>query len=230
MGIFTWGIPTWLLDAVRASGRYDLAVESGTFHGDSALALANAVDRCITIELGTTLATAATARFAGDPRITVLQGSSRDLLPGVVGDLTGPTVFWLDGHWSGGTTAGAHDPCPLDGELDAIAGSPLASDCLVAIDDARLFGLPRRNHPGGRAYPDMLEVLTRLDAMGLHPYVVDDVILGVPAADEEVISTPEVYAALGQNTSMVLGRHELALRRRGRRLRSRLASILPRRR
>jgi len=222
LGIFFEGIPPWLLHSLETSGHYGLAVETGTYRGDSALALADAVGSCTTIELGTTLAAAAAARFASDPRITVMQGSSRGVLPDVVRRLTGPTFFWLDGHWSGGETAGADDPCPLGGELEAIASSPRASDCLVAIDDARLFGFPRRNQPDGDAYPGMLEVLRTLDEMSLYPYVVDDVILGVPAADRTVITAPETSRALGQNTVMVLGRREWTLRMRGRRLRSAL--------
>lgn len=230
MGIFFWGIPPWLLHSLETSGRYELAVETGTYRGDSALALADAVGNCTTIELGTTLAAAASARFASDPRITVMQGSSRDVLPDVVRRLTGPTFFWLDGHWSGGETAGADDPCPLAGELDAIASSPLAPDCLVAIDDARLFGFPRRNQPDGGAFPGMLEVLRTLDEMSLCPYVVDDVILGVPATDTTTITAPETWDALGQNTVMVLGRRELTLRRRGRRVRSALTDRIRSRR
>lgn len=229
MGIFFAGVPDWLLHALQASGRYGLAIETGTFRGDSALVLANAVGRCTTIELDPALATAASKRFASDPRISVVQGSSRDVMPGVVSDLQGPTFFWLDGHWSGGVTAGADDPCPLDGELDAIASSPLASECLVAIDDARLCGFPRSNEPDGDAYPSMLEVLTKLDSMGLCPFVVDDVILGVPVADRAVVTAPERCEELRHNTPIFRYWGAISRRTRGRAAVSGVASRVTRR-
>lgn len=229
MGIFFAGVPDWLLQALQASGRYGLAVETGTFRGDSALVLANAVGRCTTIELDTTLAAAATKRFASDPRITVVQGSSRDVMASVLTSITGPTFFWLDGHWSGGVTAGADDPCPLDGELDAIASSPFASDCLVAIDDARLCGFPRSNEPDGDAYPSMLEVLSKLDAMGLYPYVVDDVILGVPAVDRAVVTAPERCQELRHNTPVFRYWGVITRRTKGRAALSGIASRVTRR-
>jgi hypothetical protein len=229
LGIFFAGVPEWLLHALQASGRYDLAIETGTFRGDSALVLANAVGRCTTIELDTSLAEAATKRFGSDPRINVVQGSSRDVMPGVVSGITGPTFFWLDGHWSGGVTAGADDPCPLDGELDAIASSPLASDCMVAIDDARLCGFPRSNEPDGDAYPSMLEVLSKLDAMGLYTYVVDDVILGVPAIDRAVVGAPERCMEVRHNTPVFRYWGAISRRTRGRAALSRIASRATRR-
>jgi hypothetical protein len=56
------------------------AIETGTFQGDSAALLARRFGRCTTIELDPTLAARATERFADDPTIDVLQGSSRDRL------------------------------------------------------------------------------------------------------------------------------------------------------
>jgi hypothetical protein len=229
LGIFFAGVPDWLLHALQASGRYGLAIETGTFRGDSALVLADAVGRCTTIELDPALAAAATERFASDSRINVVQGSSRDVMPRTVRDLTGPTFFWLDGHWSGGVTAGADDPCPLDGELDAIATSPMASDCMVAIDDARLCGFPRSNEPDGNAYPSILEVLSKLSSMGLYPYVVDDVILGVPEADRAIITAPERCEELRHNTPIFRYWGTISRRTRGRAAVSGFAGRLTRR-
>ena len=45
-------------------------------------------------------------------------------------------VFWLDGHWSGGVTAGEDDECPLLDELGAIKHR---RGDIIMIDDARLF-------------------------------------------------------------------------------------------
>lgn len=45
-------------------------------------------------------------------------------------------VFWLDGHWSGGFTAGEADECPLLGELNSLCAR---THDIVLIDDARFL-------------------------------------------------------------------------------------------
>jgi hypothetical protein len=66
-------------------------------------------------------------------------GDSAVLLPRVLTGLTGPALFWLDGHYSGpGTARGAKDT-PLEAELAAITSHPLAGH-VVLIDDARELG------------------------------------------------------------------------------------------
>jgi hypothetical protein len=75
-------------------------------------------------------------RFALNPRITVRHGDSAKLLRPAFE----PTLYWLDGHWSGGATAGVDRECPVLDEIRATCpGNP--RDCYV-IDDARLFVAP----------------------------------------------------------------------------------------
>ena len=71
--------------------------------------------------------------------VTVQEGSSRYILPNLI-DPSKPTLYWLDGHWSGGVTGGAEDECPVLAELSAIAGGH-PDDCIL-IDDARMFLAP----------------------------------------------------------------------------------------
>lgn len=124
LGLFHVGVPTWLLNSTIGCGSFATAVETGTFRGDSALALAGAFGSCITIERQPNLAERARERFLqSGAAIEVITGSSRDLLSEVCQSLKGPAFFWLDGHWSGGETAGKDDPCPLLAELHAINSS-----------------------------------------------------------------------------------------------------------
>lgn len=179
MGIFHAGLPPWLLDWAGNQGLH-LAVESGTYLGDSADRLARTFGRCITIERDATLAAAATARFADRIDVVVRHGSSRDLLREIVGPLEDPAFFWLDAHWSAGATAGADDPCPLMAELDAIGSSRRPATHVVAVDDMRLFGFGHDLDPGMKHYPSLREVLNRLEQIGLATFVLDDVVVGVP--------------------------------------------------
>ncbi|MGI8791954.1 MAG: hypothetical protein ACR2H3_02040 [Acidimicrobiales bacterium] len=194
MGLFHAGLPDWLLTWVKTQG-YQSAVETGTYLGNSAARLASTLGQCTTIELSEKLAADATTRFAGDSTVTVLQGSSGDLLPELCAGLDEPTFFWLDGHWSGGVTAGDGQPCPLRDELAALAKSDLAGQHVVAVDDARLVGFPHSLDPHMESWPRLVEVLGSLEAMGLRTYLVDDVIVGVPA--EKASSFEDLHARKG---------------------------------
>jgi hypothetical protein len=181
MGLFFRGLPTWLLQWVTERPEIQLAVETGTFRGDSAAVLAEAIGKCVTIERDPSWARFASQRFTDDDRVEVLEGSSRTVLPELCRTLSTPTFFWLDGHWSGAGTAGEDDPCPVLGELDAIALSPAARRHVVAVDDSRLFGMGHALDPEMKHFPKLSEVLARIEAVGLDTFVLDDVVVGVPA-------------------------------------------------
>lgn len=178
MGIFYAGIPPWLVDWCKAE-RFSLAVETGTYRGDSAALLARELGECITIELDEALASAAATRFAEVGSVTVRQGDSGVVLEEIVTSVDRPALFWLDGHWSGGATA-SDNPCPLGAELDAICKSPIASASVVAIDDARLLGFPHALDPNMESWPKLADVLQQMEAAGLGTFLVDDVVVGVP--------------------------------------------------
>jgi hypothetical protein len=112
------------------------AVETGTYRGLTARVLGAIFENVVTIELSLALYERATKKLADLDNVKAVQGNSADVL----GELAGgdeATLYYLDGHWSGGVTEGTQDECPLLEELAAIGrGNP--DDCLV-IDDARLF-------------------------------------------------------------------------------------------
>ncbi len=109
------------------------AVETGTLLGDGALALSRIFERVETIELSGYFALRAWLRLRRCGNIRVRHGDSAKLLrPSVE-----PTLYWLDGHWSGDKTAGRDHQCPLLDELRAT--SPGTFGDWYLIDDARLF-------------------------------------------------------------------------------------------
>ena len=101
--------------------------------------------RIVTIELAPDLARAAQARFESAPHITVIEGDSAEKISEAIGIMDGPILFWLDGHFSGGSTAGDDEACPIMKELACIANRRQGRD-VVMIDDARLFGW-RKGYP-----------------------------------------------------------------------------------
>ncbi len=76
-------------------------VESGTLFGHTALYASYWVDQVITIELSRALHAEARDALAHRPNLRCLWGDSAQVLPELVGDLPGPTLFFLDAHWSG---------------------------------------------------------------------------------------------------------------------------------
>ena len=129
----------------RTARKYQLRhlVETGTFLGDMLAAMRNSFDSLTSIELSDELYGRAQRRFAGDPKITLLCGDSKDLLTEVASSMDQPGLFWLDAHYSGiwhedfEETAGGDRPNPIFSEIEAIFANNLRH--AVLIDDARLF-------------------------------------------------------------------------------------------
>ena len=112
-------------------------VESGTYLGDMIFAQLPFFDKLYSIELGDQLWEMATKRFENNKKVSILKGDSGRVLHDLVPQLSQPTLFWLDGHYSAGITALGEKECPIYEELDAIFKSSL--NHVVLIDDARLF-------------------------------------------------------------------------------------------
>jgi SAM-dependent methyltransferase len=156
--------------------RFRTFIETGTFTGEMIAAMRPHFARLISIEMAPAIFEATRRRFAGDSRIELLLGDSAMLLPSVLARLEGPALFWLDGHYMGGTTARAEQDSPVKAELAALLRHP-ARGHLVLIDDARLFtgveGYPTfdelrewvvRERPGSRVERDADIIRCAFDA------------------------------------------------------------------
>jgi len=127
-----------LIASLAAKHQLKNFVETGTFFGDMIAAQVPRFDRLTTIELDPNLYEKACQRFCDCKKVQVLRGNSRNVLPHVLESLTEPTLFWLDGHYSGGITAREESDTPIVEELTAIfSGYPHPH--VILIDDARLF-------------------------------------------------------------------------------------------
>jgi hypothetical protein len=130
--------------------RFSTFVETGTFTGEMVHAMRPHFARVISIEMAPAIFEATKRRFAGDSRVELLLGDSGTLLPRLLSALDHPALFWLDGHYMGGTTARAEEDSPVRAELAALLRHP-ARGHLVLIDDARLF-------TGADGYPTLEEL------------------------------------------------------------------------
>lgn len=114
-------------------------VETGTFLADTPWFFRDHFAQIFTIEVQPDYAALAAKRFEKLPHIQVLEGDSSIRLKEIVPQLDGRCLYWLDGHYSSGTTGSGKDECPIWLELDTIFDLSKAP-FYIMIDDARCFG------------------------------------------------------------------------------------------
>ena len=140
--------------------RSQIFVESGTYYGETLGALRCRFEELHSIELSDDFYQRAVKRFAHDLKIHLWHGDSGHVLANVATRIHGRALFWLDGHYSGGSTALGCEVTPIMRELKIIAAMPARSDHLVVVDDARLFN-------GTDGYPTMQQLCSEAAALGL---------------------------------------------------------------
>lgn len=169
MGAFWRGIPPDLLTwGASRLGSKSVALETGTYLGDGASLLSKHFSKVFTIERDEALAANATRRFVKVGSVKVLQGSSRDMLIPNMPARDTPAFFWLDAHFSGGVTAGADDPCPLEFELSSICEARDVENTIILIDDVR-------GAVGANGWPSVTEISGIASRHGFQGVIVDDV-------------------------------------------------------
>jgi hypothetical protein len=119
--------------------RFDLAtlVETGTCDDDMVRAQLREFRTIYSIVLDTALYEAAAAQFRNHAHVHIVHGDSGTVLAVVLHRLTGPALFWLDGHYSAGVTALGAKETPILEELAQILAT---GEDQVIIYDARLLG------------------------------------------------------------------------------------------
>jgi hypothetical protein len=113
-------------------------VETGTYFGETIDQIQPYYNTVYSIELSDKFANYAKRKFAEKRNVTIFQGDSSDVLKTLCPTFAESPFFWLDGHWSGDSTAKGSKDVPLLEELDSIM-TLCKPSCVVAIDDVRLF-------------------------------------------------------------------------------------------
>ncbi len=126
-------------------------VETGTYLGDTAHFLAKHASNVISLEPEPKLFDDARKRFAGIANIEIINGLSEDVFPDLLPRLAGNVNFWLDGHYSGGTTWMTYkgpSETPVVAELSQIEKNIRSyKKVSVLIDDVRLFASAEKDYP-----------------------------------------------------------------------------------
>jgi hypothetical protein len=150
-------------------------VETGTYLGDTAAFLARHSSRVITIEPAPAIYELASRRLAHMRNIELINGASEDVLPKLLPQLSGAVSFWLDGHYSGGTTwityQGQADS-PIVQELVQIESHRTRFPALsVLIDDIRSF----ETAEAGSGYPRLDYLVDWARRNGLRWHIEHDI-------------------------------------------------------
>ena len=151
-------------------------VETGTYLGDTTWHFRHDFETIHSIEVEPYLHAQAARRFRTLGHITIHRGDSTDVLPAIIASLREKTLYWLDGHYSGGITGTGDSHCPVYAELESIFTLSQAPFVIV-IDDARCFG-------ADRTYPridDVLACVARLSEQRAAVCVENDMIVIQPS-------------------------------------------------
>ncbi len=100
---------------------------------------------CTSIELSDFYFQLNKKRFVKYDNVNLIKGDSGIIIKELVKSIETPTLFWLDGHYSGGITGKGVLETPIEMELDSILNSDIEGH-IILVDDARCF-------KGSNAYP-----------------------------------------------------------------------------
>ena len=114
-------------------------VETGTYKGKMVYAVMPYINKIYSIELNETHYQNACKRFTGYHNIHIIPGQSGEVLPGLLNNIENGCVFWLDAHYSKGSTAKGELETPIMQELECILNHRKANEHVILIDDAACF-------------------------------------------------------------------------------------------
>ncbi len=168
----------------------DVFVETGTNFGATTAEAAKVFREVHTIELGHELFQKATKRFENNDNIHVYHGDSSVVLKDLLPHIQGKTVFWLDGHYSGGETARGNENTPIMKEIQLIRQHNI-KDAIILIDDIRIFC--KNPNPASivYGYPTLRELFSAILTID-HTYcfeIIGDVAIAYPSNDGIQVSS-----------------------------------------
>jgi hypothetical protein len=132
-------------------------VETGTFKGETTAFLSSLGGMVHTIEPAEKYYQRAKKKFSTNGLIAVHNGPSEEILPTLLPTLSGDINFWLDGHYSAGSTFKGNTDCPILAELKSIdINRANFKRVTVLIDDIRCFGTDDANYAD---YPSLDELV-----------------------------------------------------------------------
>lgn len=161
----------------------DVFVETGTMHGANAANAAASWPRVYSIDLNYQYTHRAQQRW-GRENLFFLHGNSPQVLRDVVlPEIQRPALFYLDAHCSSPPGPPESHECPLLEELAVLRQHPYWEEHVILIDDARLLVAPPPRPHRAEQWPDLVRVLTAMEAQREIFYVaiMHDILVRCPA-------------------------------------------------
>ena len=164
-------------------------VETGTYTGITTCWASRHFHQVYTIERSERIFQATRESLMDLTNVEFFLGDSPVELKRVLQHIKTPALFWLDAHWSGGSTYGEGDECPLAGELEKINESQL--NHFILIDDAHLFLSPPPSPHRADQWPDLASVIRLLETKDhpRHIIVWENVLIAVPQEGKSFMVT-----------------------------------------
>lgn len=139
------------LQILDTAKNVDLWIETGTYLGDTTLYLGGKGCPVISLEPSKELAELASRRFLSHPNISIENSLSEDRLDAILSEVS-PAVdhlaFWLDGHFSAGSTYCGPQETPITSELAIIAKyNSHFNTITIFVDDFRCFVIGQTDFP-----------------------------------------------------------------------------------
>lgn len=132
-------------------------VESGTYLGQTTEVLAKHSERVYSIEPEPTLFANAKSYFSDFANVEILNGTSEQIFPDLLPRINGNVNFWLDGHFSAGSTFKGTQDSPVIDELKCISTNlKHFGNVCVLIDDIRYCNPQQAEYSG---YPTLNAVV-----------------------------------------------------------------------
>lgn len=178
MGIISFSIPKEIVYKIIGKIKIENFIETGTFRGNTCSWAAEHFNNVETIEIQTDTYVETSIKLAHIKNIKFHLGNSKECLPEICKKIEGRSLFWLDGHWCGGSGEKLDDECPLLDELEAIS---ILNDAIIFIDDARCFiGPMPPPHSDSWPYMEDIFAFTKEKFPNHFTTIIDDVIMCVP--------------------------------------------------
>lgn len=162
------------------TGGYSTFVETGTYHGTTAIRAAEFFDEVYTIEASELLFEKSKEKCKEQKNIHLCLGDSREELEKILQNAKSQKIiFWLDAHYSGGPT---HlNSSPILDELKII--NLMTNDSIIVVDDARFI----HSVFEGERYCEYGPFFNEILKQNRYVSCVDDAFIAVPYGYRELV-------------------------------------------